>query len=131
VIHRKKRTRSEARRQRRLLSLAARGESGYFFSAKAVERLAELNRDSPQGPREYSIEALANVLRTTSKKVSLLVQRGRIPPADVTRGGRVYWLGSTIEPMLMARGHVPPAVENDKVSDAMRAGAAKRLHAAK
>jgi hypothetical protein len=109
-----RRTRSEAQRERRLRSFAARGESGHFFSARAVKRLAAMNADSKPEPRQYTLEGIAVALRCSIGKVLRLVRTRRLPKPDRMLGVNPRWNASTIEPLLQRCGYSLPAIERDR-----------------
>src|SRR5690349_17290387 len=85
--------RVKAQQRRRTLSAAMR------LAAK------EAARDETGLEREYSVDAIADGLHVSLKKIGSLLRRGRLPEPDFIRDGRPYWRACTIEPALQRMGY--------------------------
>ena len=105
------------------------GQSNPIFSTPTVvQRLRELQADSPLEPLSYSASAVAVLLNIEERRVRGLVASGALPSPDRIVAGSPRWLASAIDPILVRLGK--PTLDERVRADvlqSMREGAVMNL----
>lgn len=110
--------RAKAAQRTRLRSVAGRWAA--YFTPSAVQRLAELERETPPEPLTYTAPAVAALLEMSEPRVLAFVKSGALPAPDRVVGGEPRWLAATIDPFLVRLGKMTPTARRRAETDQAR-----------